>query len=262
MKLSALLATAAVGLVISGNAFAAETHVTTTTSAPAASATTTTTTRQSATTLSSMPAQSTTTATATTRTTTTELQGQTVVDLAASNSEFSTFSKAVKAAGLESTLNANGPLTVFAPTNAAFDKLGQQKLNDLMKPENKAQLTQILTYHVVPQELPKDIASKPQPTAFETKEGQSLMLKQKAGETLQIQNAKALSNSPMTASNGKIIAIDSVLMPEADSKMKGTPSLVSPAKPPAPQNTARVPSAEAPITPPDAPAAESKYKTH
>lgn len=203
-----------------------------------------------------------TTTTTMSKTASTEMQGKTVLDLAASNSEFSTLAKAIKAAGLEQTLESNGPLTVFAPTNAAFDKLGQQKLNDLLKPENKEQLKQILTYHVVPQELPKDIASKTQPTAFETAEGQSLMLKQKMGQPMQIQNAMALKENPMKASNGQIIAIDTVLMPEANSKMGGNPSLISPAKPPEPQNTARVPSAEAPITPPDAPAASSEYKTH
>lgn len=245
MKLSALLTTAAVGLVISTAALAATETTTqttrsmTTTTAPAATAATTTTTTAP---------MATATTTATTRTTTTQVQGQTVVDLAATNSEFSTFSKAVKAAGLESTLNANGPLTVFAPTNAAFDKLGQQKLNDLMKPENKAQLTQILTYHVVPQELPKNIASEPQPTAFETKEGQSLMLRKSAEGSLLIQNARALDSTPMTASNGKIIAIDTVLMPEADSKMSGKASLITPPEPKAPQNVARVPTAESPVT--------------
>lgn len=255
MKLSALLMTAAVGVAISGAAIAAETHVTTTT-APNS----TTTTTQS-TTLNSMPVQSTATVTATSRTTTTQIQAQTVADAAAANSEFSTFSKAVKAAGLESTLSANGPMTIFAPTNAAFDKLGQQKLNDLMKPENKAQLTQILTYHVVPQELPKDLKGKAQPTAFETREGQSLMLRETTNGELLVQNARASNNTQITASNGKIIPIDTVLMPEADSKMSGAPSLVTPAAPKAPQNVARVPSAESPVTQKRAIAPESPLNT-
>ncbi|HCM83904.1 MAG TPA: fasciclin domain-containing protein [Alphaproteobacteria bacterium] len=256
MKLSALLMTAALGLVISGAAIAAET--------PSAPAATTTTQSRQTTTMSSMPAEpasaataTTTTTTTTARTTTTEIQGKTVLDLAASDSQFSTLAKAIKAAGLETTLNGNGPLTIFAPTNAAFDKLGQQKLNELMKPENKAQLTQILTYHVVPQALPQNAGAQPQPTAFETAEGQSLMLKKQQDGNLQIQNAKALNSTPMNASNGQVIAIDTVLMPEAESKMMGKPSLITPAKPPTPANSARTATPSTSQTAPAAPAASS-----
>jgi len=72
-----------------------------------------------------------------------------IVDTAASNSDFSTLVAAVKAAGLVDALKAEGPLTVFAPTNAAFAKLPAGTLDSLLLPENKAQLVSILTYHVV-----------------------------------------------------------------------------------------------------------------
>ncbi len=76
-------------------------------------------------------------------------QSQTIVEIAAGNPDFSTLVAAVKAAGLVDTLNGAGPFTVFAPTNAAFAKLPAGTLDTLLKPENKQQLIDILTYHVV-----------------------------------------------------------------------------------------------------------------
>ena len=74
---------------------------------------------------------------------------KTVVEIAAGNADFSTLVAAVKAAGLAETLSGDGPFTVFAPTNAAFAKLPKGTVEDLLKPENKAKLAAILTYHVV-----------------------------------------------------------------------------------------------------------------
>jgi uncharacterized surface protein with fasciclin (FAS1) repeats len=73
----------------------------------------------------------------------------TIVDVAAGNSTFSTLVAAVTAADLVGTLSSAGPFTVFAPTNAAFDKLPAGTVASLLKPENKGQLVNILTYHVV-----------------------------------------------------------------------------------------------------------------
>ena len=73
-----------------------------------------------------------------------------IVQTAASVDDFSTLVAAVKAAGLVETLQGEGPFTVFAPTNEAFSKLPAGTLDSLLKPENKAKLTAILTYHVVP----------------------------------------------------------------------------------------------------------------
>src|SRR5215212_8311949 len=72
-----------------------------------------------------------------------------IVETAASNGSFTTLVAAVKAAGLVDTLKGAGPFTVFAPTNEAFAKLPEGTVDTLLKPENKAMLTRILTYHVV-----------------------------------------------------------------------------------------------------------------
>ena len=76
-------------------------------------------------------------------------QGKDVVDIAIGSADHTTLVAAVKAADLVTTLKGNGPFTVFAPTNAAFDKLPEGTVANLLEPENKAQLSKILTYHVV-----------------------------------------------------------------------------------------------------------------
>lgn len=76
-------------------------------------------------------------------------QSKDVVDIAISSPDHTTLVAAVKAADLVTTLKGAGPFTVFAPTNAAFDKLPEGTVANLLKPENKTQLTKILTYHVV-----------------------------------------------------------------------------------------------------------------
>lgn len=76
-------------------------------------------------------------------------QGKDVVDIAIGSADHTTLVAAVKAADLVSTLKSAGPFTIFAPTNAAFDKLPEGTVANLLKPENKAQLAKILTYHVV-----------------------------------------------------------------------------------------------------------------
>lgn len=76
-------------------------------------------------------------------------QGKDVVDIAIGSADHTTLVAAVKAADLVSTLKSAGPFTVFAPTNAAFGKLPAGTVESLLKPENKAQLAKILTYHVV-----------------------------------------------------------------------------------------------------------------
>ena len=73
-----------------------------------------------------------------------------VVETAVAAGQFKTLAAALEAAGLIDALKGNGPFTVFAPTDAAFAKVPQQTLNDLLRPENKKRLAAILTYHVVP----------------------------------------------------------------------------------------------------------------
>ena len=76
--------------------------------------------------------------------------GADIVDVAAKNPDFSTLVTAVQTAGLTETLKGDGPFTVFAPTNAAFEKLPDGTVDSLLQPENRDKLTEILTYHVVP----------------------------------------------------------------------------------------------------------------
>jgi len=76
-------------------------------------------------------------------------QGKDIVDIAIGSKDHTTLVTAVKAADLVTTLKSAGPFTVFAPTNSAFDKLPEGTVANLLKPENKAQLAKILTYHVV-----------------------------------------------------------------------------------------------------------------
>ena len=83
----------------------------------------------------------------------TDKAATTVVGVAVGSPDHSTLVTAVKAAGLVDTLSGEGPFTVFAPTNAAFAKLPAGTVDDLLKPENKATLTAVLTYHVVPGKL-------------------------------------------------------------------------------------------------------------
>lgn len=129
---------------------------------------------------------------------------QTIVEVAQDNSELSTLAEAIEAAGLADTLSGEGPFTVFAPTNDAFDKLPQGQLNALL--ENSDALTQILTYHVVPgQFATSDITADM--TEFETVEGSALPITQ-----IGVGQA-AVTAVNIEASNGVIYLIDAVLTP-------------------------------------------------
>ena len=132
----------------------------------------------------------------------------TVVDVAASNADFSTLVAAVKAAGLVDTLNGAGPFTVFAPTNAAFAKLPAGTVESLLMPENKAKLTAILTYHVVPGAVKAaDVAGLTQAT---TVNGKAVKIDASNGVKI---DAATVVKTDIMASNGVIHVIDTVLMP-------------------------------------------------
>ncbi|SPH18585.1 Immunogenic protein MPB70 [Defluviimonas aquaemixtae] len=134
-----------------------------------------------------------------------------IVDIAASNDDFSTLVAAVQAAGLVDTLKGDGPFTVFAPTNAAFAALPAGTLDDLLKPENKASLTAILTYHVVPGAVTSDqLAGKR--LNVETVEGSSVQVDGRTG--VRVNNANVTA-ADIKASNGVIHVIDRVLLPPA-----------------------------------------------
>jgi uncharacterized surface protein with fasciclin (FAS1) repeats len=131
-----------------------------------------------------------------------------IVGVASSISDFSTLVAAVKAAGLVDTLSGPGPFTVFAPTNAAFAKLPAGTVETLLKPENKAMLTQILTYHVVPGKV---LSTAIRPGAVKTVQGSTANLKL-MGKSVMVNDAKVVK-ADVPASNGVIHVIDTVIMP-------------------------------------------------
>lgn len=136
-------------------------------------------------------------------------QAQDIVDVAAGNPEFSTLVAAVKAAGLVDTLKGAGPFTVFAPTNAAFAKIPKAKLDALLK--DKAALTKILTYHVIPGKvMAADVVKLKNGTKVKTVEGSTITVKVKPG--VMVNNAKVIKTD-VSASNGVIHVIDTVIMP-------------------------------------------------
>ena len=138
--------------------------------------------------------------------------GETIVAIAAGNPDFSTLVAAIKAAGLADALSADGPFTVFAPTNAAFAKLPAGTVDELLKPENKSKLARILTYHVVPAKVLAADAVKL--TTAPTLSGQRLDLVLKS-DKLMIDGA-TVTKTDIVGSNGVIHVIDSVLLPSED----------------------------------------------
>jgi uncharacterized surface protein with fasciclin (FAS1) repeats len=140
----------------------------------------------------------------------------TVVDVAASNDDFSTLVTAVEAAGLAETLNGDGPFTVFAPVNDAFAALPAGTLDTLLLPENEDQLTAVLTYHVVPQEaMSSDLRDG---MTITTVQGQPLTVGvSDTGVTLTDASGNAVSvvQADIEAGNGVVHVIDGVLLPAA-----------------------------------------------
>lgn len=136
--------------------------------------------------------------------------GSDIVDVAASAGQFETLVAAVKAAGLVETLKGDGPYTVFAPTDEAFAKLPAGTLDDLLRPENRDQLTAILTYHVVPGKImSSQIAGKT--AAVKTVQGSNLAVDATSG--VKVDNAKVVQ-ADILASNGVIHVIDTVVLPK------------------------------------------------
>lgn len=135
--------------------------------------------------------------------------GDDIVDIAASNPDFSTLVAAVQAAGLVDTLKGPGPFTVFAPTNDAFAALPTGTVDNLLKPENKDQLVSILTYHVVPGKFTAaDLAGKRGRVA--TAQGGFLHVNATNGVSI---NDANVTSADIMASNGVIHVIDKVLLP-------------------------------------------------
>jgi len=133
-----------------------------------------------------------------------------IVDTAVAAGSFQTLAKALDAAGLVETLKGKGPFTVFAPTDEAFAKLPAGTLDELLKPENKAKLTAILTYHVVPGKVLASQVVNLQ--SAKTIKGQSVTITTEGG-TVMVDNAKVIKTD-ILCSNGVIHVIDSVLLPK------------------------------------------------
>jgi uncharacterized surface protein with fasciclin (FAS1) repeats len=144
-----------------------------------------------------------------------------IVDNAVNSADHTTLVAAVKAAGLVDTLKSKGPFTVFAPVNSAFDKLPAGTVEMLLKPESKAMLTKVLTYHVVAGDfdskaIAKAIKKGNGKAEFTTVAGGKLWAKMD-GDNLVLWDEKGGSSTVKIAdvrqSNGVIHVIDSVLMP-------------------------------------------------
>jgi uncharacterized surface protein with fasciclin (FAS1) repeats len=134
-----------------------------------------------------------------------------VVQIAAGDERFSTLVAAVKAAGLVETLKGDGPFTVFAPTNEAFEKLPEGTVEALLRPENRRRLREVLLYHVVPGRVRlgrRELTTAQKASVTVVTEG-----------TLLVNNAEVLA-SDVVASNGLIHAIDTVLIPPAEGSDK------------------------------------------
>src|SRR5580692_894538 len=137
-----------------------------------------------------------------------------IIQNAVNSKDHTTLVAAVKAAGLVETLEGKGPFTVFAPTNAAFGKLPAGTVDTLVKPENKATLTKILTYHVVAGKL--EASDLTDGKMLKTVEGEQLTVKRADGKIWIIDakgDSSMVSISNVNQSNGVIHVIDTVLMP-------------------------------------------------
>ncbi len=145
-----------------------------------------------------------------------------IVENAVNSKDHTTLVAAVKAAGLVETLESAGPFTVFAPTNEAFNMLPKGTVETLLKPENKAKLTAVLTYHVVAgklssMDLMKMVKDNNGKATLKTVEGENLYITMK-GKNLMVTDASGgmakITIADVNQSNGMIHVIDKVLLPK------------------------------------------------
>ena len=134
-----------------------------------------------------------------------QAKASTIVETAAQAGQFNTLMKAIEAAGLVDTLKGDGPFTVFAPSDEAFAKLPQERLDALLA--DKDALTKVLTYHVVPGKV---MSTDVQAGEVQTKAGQALVVKTDDG--VQVNDSRVVT-ADISASNGVIHVIDNVLLP-------------------------------------------------
>ncbi len=149
-------------------------------------------------------------------------QKKDVVDIAIGSSDHTTLVAAVKAADLVTVLKGEGPFTVFAPTNAAFDKLPAGTVESLLKPENKAQLAKILTYHVVSGNLDASavvaaVKKGMGKVELTTVSGDKLVVSMDKGKVMltdESGNTAYVTTTDLKGSNGVIHVIDGVVLPK------------------------------------------------
>jgi uncharacterized surface protein with fasciclin (FAS1) repeats len=134
-----------------------------------------------------------------------------VVDTAVAAGSFTTLAKALQAADLVDTLKGKGPFTVFAPTDDAFAKLPKGTLEDLLKPANKDKLRRILSYHVVPGRV--TAADVMKLNSAKAVSGDTIDIKASGGSVM-VEEARVIKTD-ISASNGVIHVIDSVILPDA-----------------------------------------------
>lgn len=146
----------------------------------------------------------------------------TVVAVAQGNPEFTTLVSAVQAAGLAETLNGAGPFTIFAPTNAAFEKVPAAARDAMMQPAGKADLTKTLTYHVVPGRidsaaLAQQIQAGGGSATLTTVQGGALTARSNPDGSITLTDGKGgtskIVQADVAATNGVIHAVDTVVMP-------------------------------------------------
>lgn len=148
-------------------------------------------------------------------------QDNTIVAVATGNENFTTLVTAVKAAELVDTLNSDGPFTVFAPVNDAFSKLPDGTVENLLKPENKAQLASILTYHVIAGKFDAEsvvnaVTENGGKFKLNTVQGGEIIISLKDGKVMLTDekgNSAMVVMADVGASNGVVHAIDTVVMP-------------------------------------------------
>ena len=141
---------------------------------------------------------------------------KTIVEVAVGSDDFETLVAAVKAADLVETLSGKGPFTVFAPTDAAFGKLPKGTVEELVKPENKAKLTAILTYHVVAGKvMAADVVKL---KSAKTVQGQKVRIRVKDGKVMV--NKANVVKTDIACKNGVIHVIDAVILPPEKKEKK------------------------------------------
>ena len=146
-----------------------------------------------------------------------------IIENAVNSKDHTTLVAAVKAADLVETLQGDGPFTVFAPVNKAFDKLPKGTVEKLLKPENKAILTAVLTYHVIPGKISAadfiaEVKKGGGEASYKTVEGEELSVRQD-GRRLEIIDAKGdksfVTIADVNQKNGVIHVVDTVLLPKS-----------------------------------------------